>query len=50
MVQLYTGNALAVREERGSSELLELATIQEGLQNILLDIQVMIVDRLEPLA
>jgi len=44
MVQLETGYSLAVGEDRWLGELAELPTIQEGLQNVLLDIPVVVSD------
>lgn len=50
MVQLESGYPLAVGEDRWLGELSELPAIQEGLQNVLLDIQVVVSDRCHPLA
>src|SRR5260370_24985036 len=42
MIQMETGNALAVGKNGGLAQSSQLATIDEGFQNVLLDIQVVV--------
>lgn len=44
MIELQAGNAFAVGKEGGLTELAELAAIDEGLQDVLLDIEVVVDD------
>ncbi len=50
VVELEAGDALSSRSDRGFGQFSELAAIDEGLQNVLLDLQVIVVDRCEGIA
>ena len=50
MVELEAGDALARRRDRRLRELAQLAAIDEGLQNVLLYVQVVVIDRGEGIA
>ena len=50
MVELEAGDALSRRRDGRFRELSELATIDEGLQNVLLHVQVIVIDRREGIA
>ena len=45
VIELEAGNALSGRRDGRFRELSQLAAIDEGFQNILLDVEVVIVDR-----
>jgi hypothetical protein len=44
MIELQAGNAFAVGEESGLAELAQLATIDEGFQNVRLNVEVVVDD------
>jgi hypothetical protein len=50
VVELEAGDALARRRDRRLRELAQLAAIDEGLQNVLLYVQVVVIDRGEGIA
>jgi len=50
VVKLETGNAFAGRRDSGRGEPLQLAAVNKRLENVLLDIQVAVVDRVELVA
>ena len=50
VVELEAGDALSRRRDGRFRELSELATIDEGLQNVLLHVQVIVIDRREGIA
>jgi hypothetical protein len=45
MVEFEAGDAFAVGQDGGLGELAELSTIDEGLQDVLLDVEVAVDDR-----
>src|SRR5260370_2033550 len=50
VIELQTGDAFAVREDGGLAEVSQLAAIEEGFQDVLLNIQVVVNNRGELLA
>ncbi len=44
MIELQTGNPFAVGEDRGLAELAELAAIDKGFENVLLNVEVVVDD------
>ena len=50
MVELEAWDALAGRGDGWLSEAAQLAAVDEGLQDVLLDIEVIVVDGAEPVA
>ena len=44
MIELQAGNPFAVGEDRGLAELAKLAAIDEGFQNVLLNVEVIVDD------
>jgi len=44
MIELQAGNPFAVRQDSGLAELVKLATIDEGFENVLLNVEVVVDD------
>ena len=50
VIQFQAGDAFAVGQQRGLTEMPELAAVDEGLQDVLLDVEVAVRDALQRLA